>query len=127
MNAAVEQILERNRVTHEVEGIEFLCHRWNTQLAIEAFGAGAFALVQDGETSQVKVKAEAVGDQRQMIEKVLGVVMISPALGDEDDPENDVLCMRSLGDLSYNLFEKVIGGDADKAAGFLESSPGKTG
>jgi len=117
----IQKIFERNRRVHEIDGIEFLCHKWSASLALEAFGAAAFGLVNDGDKTKVEVDAKALGDRQQMVEKVLRVAMIDPELG-EDNASKGTVSMRTLGDLAFTLYEMVLGSTVEDAANFPESS-----
>jgi len=117
----IQKIFERNRRVHEIDGIEFLCHKWSASLALEAFGAAAFGLVNDGDKTKVEVDAKALGDRQQMVEKVLRVAMIDPELG-EDNASKGTVSMRTLGDLAFALYEMVLGSTVEDAANFPESS-----
>jgi len=121
--SSVTQILDRNNVVHTVDEIDFLCRRWGMSMALQAFGPGAFAIVDDG---KVEFQAESLGNRAETCEKVLRAVMISPALGDQTDEENDVVSFQDLGDLAFALFAEVTGEVQADAAGFPESSAEKT-
>lgn len=123
--SSVEKLMEKTRQVHVIDDIEFLCHRWNATLALEAFGPSAFALVGDGDQRKVQINPGVITDRRQMTEKVLGVAMISPRLGDHDDAEKDTVSMRTLGGYAYELFGRIIGEEAEAAANFPESSEGR--
>jgi hypothetical protein len=116
-----EKLMQRNRVTHTVDEVDFVCHRWCFALAVEAYGLNALGLVKDGE-SQAVATAE---DRREMVRKALSVAMISPSLGDKDDAGRDIVTMRTLGDTAFKLFSALMGEDQEQAEGFPESSEGQ--
>jgi len=123
MSDTIHKIFERNRRVHDIDGIEFVCHRWSASLAIEAFGANAFSLVGDGgNKTRVEVDAAQLGDRQQVVERVLRVAMIDPVIGDADDEGRGVVTMRTLGDLAYTLYEQILGSTVEEAANFPESS-----
>lgn len=125
MSNTVEKLMQNNRVVHTIEHdgeeYDFLCHKWSLSMAIEAFGAGAFTIVNDEDRTRVEIDAKAVGERNDLVEKVLRVVMIDPRLGDEDDAGKSVVSMRTLNDTAWPLYQKVMGQEQTDAANFPES------
>lgn len=119
----VERLFEKNRQVIELDGMEFLCHRWSFALAVEAFGAAALGLVNDGDGEKVDTKD--AGQRAEMVRKALSVAMIEPRLGENDDLSKGVVTMRTLGDYAYKLFGRLVDGDMEKAGNFRESSEGR--
>lgn len=116
-----EQLMQKNRVTHKVDGLDFVCHRWGFAIAVEAYGLNALGLVKDGDSQVVA----SDGDRREMVRKALSVAMIDPALGDKDDATKNIVTMRTLGDVAFKLFSAIVGEDQEQAEGFPESSEGQ--
>jgi len=116
-----ERLMENNRQTVTIDGLDFVCHRWCFSLAVEAFGLNALGLVNDGDS---KVIASS-DDRREMVRKALSVAMIAPSLGERDDPTKDAVSMRTLGDTAFKLFSRLVGPDQEQAEGFQESSEGQ--
>lgn len=120
---AVKQMIERNVVVHEVEGIAFECDRWTFQKSLETFGPGAFDLVKTDDGNQVmKLNPKKLKDNEATRDKVLVAVMRNPAIGDKDDEAGGVITLRTMGDLKWGLFNAIVGRDVEKAGNFPESS-----
>ena len=125
--STVQDLIERNRVTVDVDGMSFLCHRQSAVLAIEAFGAGCLMVVNEGTPDQrVDLDPEKAGDNFTVMQKYLAVAMIEPAFGEEDDIASGVISWRSLGDVGPRLYNKLMSTAHEDSQAFHESSEVQT-
>ncbi|RLA17025.1 MAG: hypothetical protein DRQ62_15400 [Gammaproteobacteria bacterium] len=121
--STLDQLMERNRVTVTVDGMDFLCHRPSAVLAIEAFGAGCLMVVNEGTPEQsVAFDPDKVGDQYEVMRKYLTAAMISPRLGKADNFEDDTISWRSLGDIGPGLYNELMNTTQADVTAFPESS-----
>lgn len=119
----VEQIMARNHRVIELDNISYRVHKVTAQVAIEAFGPGALMLVAQADGSErVELNRETVGSGAELMKRVLGVAMISPRLGDVDDPSSDTVTWLTLGDHGPRLYSELMEGDSERAANFPDSS-----
>lgn len=121
--STLDQLMERNRVTITVDGMDFLCHRPSAVLAIEAFGSGCLMVVNEGTPEQsVAFDPDKVGDQYEVMQKYLAVAMISPRLGKTDNVDDDTVSWRLMGDSGPRLYNELMNTTQEEVAAFPESS-----
>lgn len=133
MSTTAEAIRSKAQTTVNVDGHEFICYRWNAALALQAFGGGSLAVVEQadgGGPAKIRLDLSTLDKRMQAIAAALRVAMISPRLAEEgeDSAGQDAVTMRELeaaGDLATKLFTELTGGSAAKARDFPESSEGQ--
>lgn len=119
----IAALVDRNRVTIDVDGLPYLCHRPSAVLAIEAFGTGALMVVHEGTPEEdVALDPEKVGTKYEVMQKYLTVAMITPRFGKVDDLDGGVISWRSMGDAGPKLYNELLGGTEEEVAAFQESS-----
>jgi len=120
----VEMLMQRNHLKHEIDGVPYVCHRWTTALAVEAFGPGVLMMVAEagGKPAEEQDKVTKGVDA---VRKVLEVAMISPRLGDQDDAASDTVSYRTLGDHAIKLYSLIVSEDGQRIGNFPESSEGQ--
>jgi hypothetical protein len=117
----VSKIMERHYQTIELDGVIYVVHRWTTATAIEALGPGALMFIAGDSESQVS-NAEKVAQGYDLMRKVLTTCMISPRLGEKDDPDNDTVSWLTLGEHVEKIYSAIMEESANKARGFSEPS-----
>jgi len=117
--------MKRNHKEHVLDGIKYVCHKWDTQIALSVFGANAFMVVNDEAGERIKINPEMIGAAADMMPKVLKACMISPKLGDVDDPASDTVTWLTMADHGPRLFTMITGGDSKQAENFPASSEGQ--
>jgi len=115
--------MERHHLLIDLDGITYRCHKFTVQAAVAALGPGALMVVDEGgDDERVGFDRSKFQDGSDLMKKVLGVCMISPALGDRDNPDTDTVSWLTLGDHGPALYSAVMAGESKRAADFPESS-----
>ena len=114
-------------MTLTVGGVDFLCRKLTAPVAAKVLGSKVLGIVRGAMEKGSKPANEQ--ENLAVIREYLAACMISPALGDETDPDGDVISFEDLGNLGVELFGEIMkeSGWMDQASDFPMPSEGETG
>ena len=118
---SVSEILNKNQFTVTLDGMDFVLRRIKGYMALEALGPDAMAMLSEGgeESPWDKLNYKK---QIAFMKSYLQVAMVSPALGEKTDEENDTITFNDLGEYSSLLFSELMDAISTDAEVFPESS-----
>jgi len=132
----VSELESRNKITHEIDGLKFVCYRVTAKIAFAAFGPNVLGIVgadaapkapKAKRTMEKKLQEMFEADRAGNMQRLLAEIMISPRLGDVDDDAADTVCWKTLGDYGERLFIAAMGPTQEAVRDFPESSEVQTG
>jgi len=118
---SVSDILKKNRFVITVNGSEYEVRKVQGYMALDAMGADAMAMLSEG-GEQTPWEKQNYKKQIAYMKSYMKIAMVSPALGDKTDADNDIICAEDMGDDFSSLFGELMDSIETDAEVFPESS-----
>jgi hypothetical protein len=103
---AVDKILQQNRLTLTVGGVDFHCRKLTAPVAVKVLGSKALGIVRGAMSKGDNSASEE--QNMAVIREYLAACMVEPALGSETDPEAGIVSFEDLGNLGPELFAEIM-------------------